>query len=135
MFCFTAEALLAASKNYPREILRAVEAAIVATDYSKPPAVLAEAEFASAPDISFDYAVMEKAERRAVVRGRFDWNDIGSWAALAELTPADEAGNRINRETGLIDAQHCVIQSGHRIVAAVGVEGLASVHKPATLVI
>src|SRR5437764_221009 len=103
MFCFTAEAVLAAFKKHSPEVLRAVEAAVAATDYSKPPAVLAEAEFAKAPDISFDYAVMEKAERRAVVRGKFDWNDIGSWAALAELTAADESGNRINGEAVLID--------------------------------
>ncbi len=135
MFCFTAEAVLAAFKKYSPEILRAVEAAIAATDYSKPPAVLAEAEFASAPDISFDYAVMEKAEKRAVVRGKFDWNDIGSWAALAELTPADEAGNRINGETVLIDAKHCFIQSGHRIVAAVGVEDLLIVDTPDALLV
>jgi len=135
MFCFTAEAVLAAFKKYSPEILRAVEAAIAATDYSKPPAVLAEAEFAAAPDISFDYAVMEKAEKRAVVRGKFDWNDIGSWAALAELTPADEAGNRINGETVLIDAKHCFIQSGHRIVAAVGVEDLLIVDTPDALLV
>src|SRR5258706_12813754 len=78
---------------------------------------------------------MEKAERRAVVRGRFDWNDIGSWAALAELTPADEAGNRINGETVLIDAKHCFIQSGHRIVAAVGVEDLLIVDTPDALLV
>src|SRR5258706_15320569 len=133
MFCFNAEAVLAAFKKYSPEVLRAVEAAIAATDYSKPPAVLAEAEFANAPDISFDYAVMETAEKRAVVRGKFDWNDIGSWAALAELTTADDAGNRINGEAVLIDAKDCFIQSGHRIVAAGGVEDLLIVDTPGAL--
>src|SRR5437773_1089064 len=114
MFCFTAAAVLDAFKKHAPDVLRAVEAAIAATDYEKKPPVIAEAEFAKAPDISFDYAVMEKAERRAVVRGKFDWNDIGSWAALADLTAPDEAGNRINGEAVLIDATHCFIQSGHR---------------------
>ena len=130
MFCFTAAAVLDAFKKHAPDVLRAVEAAITATDYEKKPPVIAETEFGRAPDISFDYAVMEKAERRAVVRGKFDWNDIGSWAALAELTPADEAGNRINGEAVLIDATHCFIQSGHRIVAAVGVEDLLIVDTP-----
>ena len=97
--------------------------------------MIAEAEFAKAPDISFDYAVMEKAERRAVVRGKFDWNDIGSWAALADLTAPDEAGNRINGEAVLIDATNCFIQSGHRIVAAVGVEDLLIVDTPDALLV
>jgi mannose-1-phosphate guanylyltransferase/mannose-6-phosphate isomerase len=135
MFCFTAGAVLEAFKKHAPEVLRAVEAAIAATDYEKKPPVIAEAEFSKAPDISFDYAVMEKAERRAVVRGKFDWNDIGSWAALADLTKPDEAGNRINGETVLIDAKHCFIQSGHRIVAAVGVEDLLIVDTPDALLV
>ncbi len=53
--------------------------------------------FAAVPDISLDYAVMEKAAAAgevAVVRGAFDWSDIGSWQAVAELAPADAQGNR-----------------------------------------
>jgi len=135
MFCFTAGAAIDAFKKHAPDVLRAVEAAIAATDYEKKPPVIAEAEFAKAPDISFDYAVMEKAERRAVVRGKFDWNDIGSWAALADLTAPDDAGNRVNGEAVLIDANHCFIQSGHRIVAAVGVEDLLIVDTPDALLV
>jgi mannose-1-phosphate guanylyltransferase/mannose-6-phosphate isomerase len=135
MFCFTAAAALEAFRKHAPDLLRAVEATIAATDYAKQPTVLAEAEFAKAPDISFDYAVMEKAEKRAVVRGKFDWSDVGSWAALAELTPADDAGNRINGEAVLIDAKNCFIQSGHRIVAAVGVEDLLIVDTPDALLV
>src|SRR3989442_14094816 len=115
MFCSTAGAALDEFKKQAPEVLRGVEGAIAATDYKKQPPVIAEAEFAKAPDISFDYAVMEKAERRAVVRGKFDWNDIGSWAALADLTAPDEAGNRVNGEAGLSGANQCFIPSGHPI--------------------
>jgi len=44
--------------------------------------------FAAAPDISLDYAVMERAAAAgdvAVVRGTFDWSDIGSWSAVYDL--------------------------------------------------
>src|SRR5205814_9195076 len=92
MFCFTAGAALDAFKKHAPDVLRTVEAAIAVTDYEKKPPVIAEAEFAKAPDISFDYAVMEKAERRAVLRGKFDGNDIGPGAARADLTAPDEAG-------------------------------------------
>jgi len=124
MFCFTAGALIEAMKKHAPEVLRAVEATIAATDYEKAPSVLAAAEFAKAPDISFDYAVMEKAEKRAVVRAAFPWSDIGSWSALAELTPPDAAGNRVNGNAVIVDAARCYIQSNERVVAAVGVEDL-----------
>jgi len=135
MFCFSASAVIAAFKKHAPEVLKAVEAAIKATDYEKKPPVIAEKQFAKAPDISFDYAVMEKADKRAVVRGKFDWNDIGSWTALADLTAADEAGNRINGEAVLIDTKQCFIQSGHRVVAAVGVEDLLIVDTPDALLV
>ena len=124
MFCFTAGAMIDAMRRHAPEVLRAVEAALAATDYDKKPVVLAKAEFEKAPDISIDYAVMEKAEKRAVVRAAFPWSDIGSWSALAELTPPDAAGNRVNGNAVLVDAARCFIQSDDRVVAAVGVEDL-----------
>ena len=124
MFCFTAGAVIDAMRRHAPEVLKAVEATIAATDYEKTPRVLAAAEFAKAPDISFDYAVMEKAEKRAVVRAGFPWSDIGSWTALADLTAPDAAGNRVNGEAVLVDAARCFIQSKDRVVAAVGVEDL-----------
>ena len=65
--------------------------------------------FAAVPDISIDYAVMEKAAGAApgvaVVRGAFDWSDIGSWQALSDLVPADALGNRGQGERVAIDTR------------------------------
>jgi mannose-1-phosphate guanylyltransferase/mannose-6-phosphate isomerase len=124
MFCFTARAVLDAMRKHAPDLLKAAEATIAATDYEKQPRVLAAAEFAKAPDISFDYAVMEKAEKRAVVHARFSWSDIGSWGALADLTAPDAAGNRVNGKAVIVDSARCFIQSEDRMVAAVGVEDL-----------
>ena len=123
MFCARADAIVAAMRSHAGALLAAVEGALEAEDAVKTPRVLAEAHFARAPDVSFDYAVMEKAQKRAVVRGTFDWSDVGSWAALAELTPADAEGNRVAGEAVLVDAGDCFIQSD-RVVAAVGVQHL-----------
>jgi mannose-1-phosphate guanylyltransferase/mannose-6-phosphate isomerase len=124
MFCFAAGPVLEALRRHAPQLMQAVEATMAATDWQKTPHILAAAEFARAPDISFDYAVMEKAGKRAVVRAGFSWNDIGSWAALAELTTADAQGNRVDGEAVLVDAARCFIQSKERVVAAIGVEDL-----------
>ena len=50
--------------------------------------------FSRLPNVSIDYAVMEKAANVACVRAGFDWSDIGSWQALSETLPADADGNR-----------------------------------------
>ena len=124
MFCFTAGSFLAALRTHAPELLAAVEATLAATDFTQQPPVLAAELFKHVPDISIDYAVMEKADKVAVVPAAFDWSDIGSWNALAELTAADSYGNRINGEAVMVDTANCYVQGGERMVAAVGVENL-----------
>jgi mannose-1-phosphate guanylyltransferase/mannose-6-phosphate isomerase len=124
MFCFSAGAFLDALRTHAPELLAAVEATLAATDTGQTPLVLAQEQFRLVPDISVDYAVMEKAGNVAVVTADFDWSDIGSWNALAGLTAPDSQGNRVCGEAVLVDAADCFIQSGERIVAAVGVDSL-----------
>ena len=50
--------------------------------------------FAEAPDISVDYALMERSDKVAVVPCSIGWSDIGSWQALRELSAADETATR-----------------------------------------
>src|SRR5690606_37808710 len=78
-------------------------------------------------DISVDYAIMEKASKRAVVPARFDWSDIGSWKAVSELGEADPRGNRVRGQAILVESERCYVDAGQRIVAAVGVQDLVIV--------
>src|ERR1700724_1294796 len=52
--------------------------------------------FIKLPRISFDYAIMEKADRVLVVEATFDWDDIGSWRAVAKYFKNDAEGNAAN---------------------------------------
>jgi mannose-1-phosphate guanylyltransferase/mannose-6-phosphate isomerase len=87
------------------------------------------------PDISIDFAVMEKAHNVAVVKARFDWSDIGSWNAIHDVLGADSEGNRVVGEAILVDVKNSYIQSDERLVAAVGVEGLVIVDTPDALLV
>lgn len=49
--------------------------------------------FATCPNISVDYAVMEKASNVYVERVDFGWNDLGNWSALFDNSPKNEADN------------------------------------------
>jgi len=44
------------------------------------------------PNISIDYALLEKASRVATVRGDFGWSDVGSWDALRKSGAEIPAG-------------------------------------------
>lgn len=135
MFCFTAGSMLAALQDYAPEVLTAVEQTFDATAFDKDPVVLDAATFAVVPDISIDYAVMERADKVAVVPVSFDWSDIGSWSALAELVAPDERGNRASCDAVLLDSDNCFIQSDSRMVAAIGLNDLLVVDTPDALLI
>jgi mannose-1-phosphate guanylyltransferase len=49
--------------------------------------------FSTAPRISFDYAVMEKTIRSAVLPVGYAWSDIGSWDAVAAPAPKNQHAN------------------------------------------
>ena len=98
--------------------------------------VMPEAEsFAAAPSLSIDYALMEKAERIAVLPVAIGWSDIGSWEALHEVSDRDRAANAIAGDVLAIGSTGCLIHSQGPLVAAVGVEDLIVVATPDAVLI
>ena len=73
---------------------------------------------------SIDYAVMERFGRVAVVPFAGQWSDVGSWNAVADLTPADADGNRIEGEAVLLDARRTYVNAPARPIVAIGTEDL-----------
>ena len=126
MFCFRADAIITAAASSCPDLLAAARACYATADGSANPVEFDKEAFLAQPDISVDYAIMERAERVAVVPASFDWSDIGSWKAISEVEGAvsDESGNRIRGEAIVVASSNCYIQSEHRLVAAVGVDNL-----------
>jgi mannose-1-phosphate guanylyltransferase/mannose-6-phosphate isomerase len=137
MFCFSARTILAALEACSPDLLASARAAWSTTkakqDAHSRMIELDAAAFAALPDISIDYAVMEKAGNVAVVPSRFDWSDVGSWQAVSELAMPDGAGNRSNRQKSehvSIATQDTYVHAADRLVATVGVENLVIVDTP-----
>lgn len=135
MFCFRVGDFLDELARCAPEVSQAVAAAWQATPRTEMPQVIDAASFARIADISVDFAVMEKAARVAVVPGRFDWSDIGSWQALGDLVAADAAGNRVQGEAVLVDSKDCYVRSEDRLVATLGVHNLLVVDTPDALLV
>lgn len=136
MFCFRADSFLAALAQCSAPLHDQARACWKATPSPAGDKIDLDPErFGALPDISVDYAVMEHHSKVVVVKGAFDWNDIGSWNSLGALTPADGQGNRTSGETILMNARDCYIQSDSRVVAAVGVDNLVIVDTPDALLV
>lgn len=81
--------------------------------------------FATLPRISFDYAIMEKADRVLMVEASFDWDDVGSWQAVARYFKKDAQGNAANRAvTALDSSDNIIFNEGETTIALLGVRNL-----------
>lgn len=139
MFCMRADSILQELREHAPEVVSAVEACL---DHShrregnhELQLELDSDSFARVPDISIDYAVMERSKKVAVVPCQLGWSDIGSWQAVRELSPADAQGNQCNGETVLYDVTNCYIDSRKRLVGGVGLDNLIIIDTPDALLI
>ncbi len=137
MFCFGAQTILDALRANAPDVLATARSAweagrTAATERKLP--IDADA-FAACPDISIDYAVMEKADGVVVLPSHFGWSDIGSWKAVSEQFVPDADGNTTIGETMLVGSRNTHVQSEDRLVAAVGVENLLVVDTPDALLV
>ena len=82
------------------------------------------------PRISFDYAVMEKLARVAVVKGDFGWDDVGGYAAFDRYFPHDDHGNVCDGpcKAVLADGNICVARAAR--ISLLGVKNLVVVTTP-----
>jgi len=135
MFCFHAATFLSELETHAPEMLEQARACWNAARIDGDRADLAPELFDTLPEISVDYAVMEKSNRVAVVPATFSWSDVGSWTAVSALTPADPNGNRALGECMFVDSANCYVQSSGRMVAAVGLDGVMIVDTPDALLV
>jgi len=92
--------------------------------------------FSKLPRISFDYAIMEKADRVLVVEASFDWDDIGSWRAVANYFEKDKQGNAANRAITTLDSSNNIVfEEDGTSIALLGVHDLIVVRTPDALLI
>ncbi len=112
--------------------LQQIDAALDTPDAQK----VLETVWQEMPSISIDYAIMEGAQKVAVVPLKAGWNDVGSWDALETVLEQDESGNRIARgEVLLLDSRDNIVYSDKRLVVLINVNNLVVVDTGDTLLI
>jgi len=80
--------------------------------------------FSKMPDISIDYAVMEKSDRIVASPLQINWSDIGSWDGLYEILEKNEQGNVFQGNVVDLDTKNSLIFSNKRLVTTIGLEDL-----------
>ncbi len=60
--------------------------------------------------ISIDYGIMEKAKDVYMVKGKFDWSDLGSWDSLHEAKDKDAHNNVVDAKALLYNSKNCYVK-------------------------
>jgi mannose-1-phosphate guanylyltransferase len=95
-------------------------------------------EYKQMPNISIDYAVLEKAGsagRVITLEADFGWSDVGSWAAVHRMLPHDENGNAGKGKWLTLGAKNSLIHAHDRLVVLLGVEDTVVVDTPDALLV
>jgi len=91
--------------------------------------------FHSLESVSIDHGVMEKSSEVAVLPADIEWNDVGTWTSLAEISKKDSHGNVKNGNVISIENNDSIIQAENRLVAALGLKNIIVVDTPDALLV
>jgi mannose-1-phosphate guanylyltransferase len=97
--------------------------------------ILPEKVFRAFPDISIDYAVLEKLKNAFLVKGEFEWCDVGTWKSFEDFWTKDKAGNAVLGSCFPFEAGSNVVYSKNKPVCLVGVKDLVVINTPKALLI
>ncbi len=127
MFAFKASVLLKEFKTYEPSLLRKVQKMI-----SNSGDVSFE-EYSKLPDISIDYAIMEKTRKGVILPSDFGWSDIGSWKSLYDFLPKGDNNNVVEGDVILKETKNCLIRGDNRLIVVNDLENIVVVETPDTV--
>ncbi len=127
--------LLDALQQHAPDILKSCQLAMQGAQHDGEFTRPDKAAFEACRSESIDYAVMEHHANVAVLPFHSAWSDVGSWNAVAELTPADPQGNRIDGQGIVLDAHNTYVHAPHRPVVALGTNNLLIIDTPDALLV
>ena len=122
MFLLRADVYLEELKKFAPQVL---EYATLSLEHSKQDLDflrLDEEAFSQCPDISIDYAVMEKTTRAGMIPLEVGWNDVGSWGAISGLSPQDEHHNVMSGDVLSYDTKNSYLRAESRLLATIGLD-------------
>ena len=130
IFLVQAGTLITALEQHAPDILNAVRNALSKSTQDGAFTRLDREAFTGCRSESIDYAVLEQYDRVAMVPFQGAWSDVGSWNAVAELSPADADNNRILGQGRAWSSKDTFIHAPHRPVIALGTDSLFIIDTP-----
>jgi mannose-1-phosphate guanylyltransferase/mannose-6-phosphate isomerase len=124
MFAFRASVMLEEFERHHPAMLGFLQSTF------RPGEPISREDYLKLPDLSIDYAIMEKTARGVVLPSNFGWSDIGSWKSLYDFMPKDADGNVLDGDVIVRDTRNCFVLSYERLIAVNGLRDIVVVETP-----
>jgi len=121
IFLFNVSRILRDFDHLQPEMLRYCSAALASARLQDYQVYLGD-ELKHCPNISIDYAIMEKTKNISMVELHSSWTDIGNWQQLYELDQKNPQGNVLNGNIVVKNSSNCYIRSDRRLIATLGLK-------------
>ncbi|MEE2635247.1 MAG: mannose-1-phosphate guanylyltransferase/mannose-6-phosphate isomerase [Pseudomonadota bacterium] len=121
IFLFSVKTILAAFRAHAPDLLAPVTASITEGAPDLGFFRLDPGAWDGCPDISIDYAVMEKADNLTVVPFAAGWSDLGGWDAVWRESGPDDRGVVTSGAATAIDCENSLIRSEDDALEVVGI--------------
>ena len=124
IFLFKAKKILSQIEEYNPEINNFAKESLIKKisdlDFER----LDRESFESCPNISIDFAVMEKTDKGTVLPLDVEWSDIGSWESVWESSIKNDDGNVIKGNVISKDNKNCYLRSESKLIVGMGLKNL-----------
>jgi mannose-1-phosphate guanylyltransferase/mannose-6-phosphate isomerase len=130
MFVFKTSVFLKELKVQSPELVAAVEAAKANSKQDLDFIRIDKNTFAQAPNISIDYALMEKSQNVVCVPLNAGWSDVGDWKSFSDLNDKDNSGNSFIGDSIDVGSTNTLVFSRDKLVATLGVDNLMIINTP-----
>jgi mannose-1-phosphate guanylyltransferase/mannose-6-phosphate isomerase len=127
MFAFKASVLLKEFRTFEPSLLKNMQKMLsggIAIPLEK---------YKALPDISIDYAIMEKTGKGVVLPSDFGWSDIGSWKSLYDFLPKDNNNNVVEGDVIPRNTKNCFIRGNNRLIVTNDIENIVVIETPDTV--
>lgn len=135
MFLFSAKRYLAELEKFRPDILTACQQAMNISSHDLDFVRVDPQIFATCPDDSIDYAVMEKTTDAVMVPMDAGWSDVGSWSSLWEISDKTQEGNVTHGDVIQVNSRNNYVFAESSLVTTVGVDDLVIVQTKDALLV
>ena len=124
IFMFKAKTIIKEIEKFSPDIIKYSKESLTQSRKDLDFVRLEKMSFEKCPNISIDCAVMEKTKKGTVLPLDANWNDIGSWQSVWEVSNKDKNGNFTKGKTIIKNTKNCYLSSEARLLVGIGLEDL-----------